>query len=159
MKYKLDKYKVFEDFIKFKNDELLICENKISDNDSYKNIYAKLEEFQKNGFKNEIIKEDISNDGKINFDDFYEIYTNFYNNVYKNSEEEDKLLILIQFFFDKEKYLEIKKVYEINPEDIELLLYGYRYRYWLNEISEEYNGNEEYIYTSLYGQSKMQYLD
>ncbi len=90
-----------------------------------------------------------------------DIYTNFYNNVceplYKNSEEEDKLSILIQFLFEKEKYLEIKKAYQINPEDIEVLLYGYRY--YLNEISEEFGGNEEYIYTSLYDQSKMQYLD
>ena len=151
-KYRLDKYEGFGDFIKSEKEELL-NEIKISDNDIYKGIYKKLDHYQKDGFKNEKTKKDISSNGNFNFDDFYmaahnlillklkqkgfetdEIYLNFYNNVCellfkKDGEEEDsnKLLILIQFLFEKEKYLESKKEYEINPEDIEVLLYGYRY--------------------------------
>ena len=53
-KYKLDKYEGFKDFIKFKNEENLIYENKISDNDNYQNIYKTLDEYQKDGFKNKI---------------------------------------------------------------------------------------------------------
>jgi len=63
------------------------------------------------------------------------IYINFHNNVceslFKRDEEEEEdsnnLLILIQLFFEKEKYLEIKKKFKISSEDIEILLYGYRY--------------------------------
>ena len=33
--------------------------NKISDNDNYKNIYKTLDEYQKDGFKNKIIKNDM----------------------------------------------------------------------------------------------------
>ena len=53
-KYKLDKYEGLKDFIKFKNEEKLIYENKISDNDNYQNIYKTLYEYQKDGFKNKI---------------------------------------------------------------------------------------------------------
>ena len=177
-KYNLDKYEGFKDFIKFKNEEIYI-----SDNDNYKDIYKKLDDYQKDGFKNEIAKEDISSEGKFNFDDFYmaaynlilsklkqkdfetdNIYINFYHNVCEplfkkddDGEDSNKLLLLIQFLFEKEKYLEIKKAYKINPEDIEVLFYGYRY--CLNEISEEYNDKEDYIYTSLYDLYKLDYLD
>ena len=189
-KYKLDEYKGFIDFIKFKNEDPLIYENKMLDNDNYKDIYKRLDDYQKDGFKNKIEKEYISNDGKFNFDNFYmaayylillklkqknfetnNIYINFYNNVCeplfkrnkgdKRDDEEDedddsnKLLILIQFLFEKEKYLEIKNAFEINPEDIEVLLYGYRY--CLNEISEEYNDKEHYIYNSLYDQNEVDF--
>ena len=43
--------------------------------------------------------------------------------------------------------MEIKKEYDIKPEDIGILLYGYRY--CLNEISEEFKEGEN-IYASLY---------
>ena len=177
IKYKLDKYEGFEDFIKSKNEEIYI-----SDNDNYKDIYKKLDDYQKDGFKNKITKEDISSEGKFKFDDFYmaaynlilsklkqkdfeidNIYINFYNNVCEplfekddDGDDSNKLLIIIQFLFEKEKYLEIKKAYKINPEDIEVLLYGYRY--CLNEISEEYI-DKDYIYSSLYDLYKLDYLD
>ena len=51
----------------------------------------------------------------------------------------------------------MKKNYEIKSEDFDVLLYGYRY--CLNEISEEYNDKEDYIYTSLYNHYKLDYLD
>ena len=69
-KYRLEEYDGFKDFINFENNEQLIYQNLISDNDNYKEIYKKLTEYQKDGYKNEITKEDINN-GEINFDDFY----------------------------------------------------------------------------------------
>jgi len=180
-KYKLDKYDNFNDFIKFK-EENINYENELSDNENYKYIFKKLSYYQKNNFKNEIIKKDISNYGKLNFDDFFMVannlilcklgqkdfekdsnYINFYNNVceplFKNNDEEEsnKLLILIQFLFENEKYEEIKKEYKINEKDIEVILYGYRY--CLNEISEKNNDEEEYIYSYLYDPNNLEHLD
>ena len=173
-RYRLKEYDGFNDFINFENNEQLIYQNLISNNDNYKEIYKKLNEYQKDGFKNEITKEDINN-GEFNFDDFYmaaynlilsklkqkdfetdNIYINFYQNVieplYKRDDEgdnDDKLLMLLQFLFEKDQYLDIKKAYEINSEEIDSLLYGYRY--CLNEISEEHEEEKkDYIYTSLY---------
>ena len=67
------------------------------------------------------------------------------------------MLKLLQFLFKKDQYLDIKKAYEINSEDIHILLYGYRY--CLNEISEKYENKKDYIYTSLYDQLNSNYLD
>ena len=182
-KYKLNKYDNFSEFIKgvqlnYENN------NDVLDNDNYKNVYKVLCDYQKDNFQKEIAKEDIKVDGKLNFDDFFmaannlillklkrkdfeseQIYINFYNNVceplYKSNDDEEesnKLLILLQFLFESEKYVEIKKEYEINPKDIEVILYGYRY--CLNEISEKNNDEEEdYIYSSLYDINNLNYLD
>ena len=176
-KYKLEKYEGFKDFIKFNNEEILIFDK--FDNNNYKNILKKLNEYKKDAFKNEISNEDIDEIEEFNFDDFYiasynlilsklkekdfienDIYINFYNNIceplYKKKDE-DKLLILIQYLFEKDKYLDFKKAYKINSDDIEVFLYGYRY--CLNEISEEYDDKKDYIYASLYNNSNLNYLD
>ena len=55
----------------------------------------------------------------------------------------------MKFIFEKEKYLEIKKKYEINSEDIKTLLYGYRY--CLNEVEDKEQG--KYIYSYLYNRN------
>ena len=180
-KYKLDKYDNFSDFIKFKEEQINYDE--ILDNDNYKYIYKKLSDYQKEIFQNEITKEDISRDGKLNFDDFFmaannlilsklnqkdfendNIYINFYNNVceplYKkddDEEESNKLLILIQLLFESEKFKEIKKDYEIETKDIDVLLYGYRY--CLNEIAEKKNDEEEFIYRYLYDPNNLEHLE
>ena len=173
IKYRLKEYDSFKDFI----------QNLITDNNNYKKIYEKLTEYQKDDYKNEITKEDINN-GEINFDDFYmaannlilsklkqkdfetdNAYINFYQNIieplYKKDDEgdnDDKLLMLLQFLFEKEQYLNIKKAYEINSEDIDILQYGYRY--CLNEISEEHEEEKkDYIYTSLYDHLILNYLE
>ena len=181
----MNKYDHFNDFIKDKNQFNYI--NEIYDNDSYKEIYKKLSEYQKDNFENEIKPSDINNGKKVNFDDFFmvansliltrlkqkkqknfeneNVYINFYNNVceplYRKEDEEEgenKLITAIKFLFDSKKYKEIKKEYKINPKDFEVLLYGYRY--CLNEISEEYkNDDEEYIYITLYDNFKLDYLD
>ena len=168
-KYKLNNYTGFEDFIKFKNEEFSFYD-KYDNNDNYKKIFEKLKEYKKESFKNVISDEDINEIKEFNFDDFYfaaynlilsklndkdfledDIYTNFYNNIcqplYKNSDE-DKLLILLEFLFDKKKYLQIKEAYQINPDDIKAILFGYRY--CLNEISEKYEDKNDYIYAVLY---------
>ena len=91
---------------------------------------------------------------KLNNEDFENdnSYTNFYLNVceslYKKDGDEvnksNKLMTLMKYLFDKETYQEIKKEYSINSEDIDALLYGYRY--CLNEVK----GKEgEYIYSYL----------
>ena len=101
---------------------------------------------------------------KLNNEDFENdnSYINFYSNVceplYKNDYEEDyernKLISLMKFIFEKETYLEIKKVYSINSKDIEALLYGYRY--CLNEVKEKKRGN---IYSILYNINNLSDFD
>ena len=130
-----------------------------------KDIYKNLEKFQNEKFEKEIKENDITNGEEINFDDFYMAsyklilshlnneefeddtsYINFYKNVCKPLYKENNILIsLMKYIFDKETYLKIKNDYEINSEDIEALLYGYRY--CLNEMIE---GEGNYIYSYLY---------
>ena len=72
-KYKLNKYDNFSDLFKFKEEDVIYKGiNEISDNDNYKYIYKKLSDYQKDIFKNKITKEDISIQGKLYFDDFYQ---------------------------------------------------------------------------------------
>ena len=181
-KYKLEKY---DNYIKFREEELNyynIYEISDNDSDNYKYIYQILSENQKDIFKKEIKKEDIITNGELKFDAFFmaanrlilsklklkdfednDIYINFYNNVceplFKSDfkEESNKLLILIQFFFERNKFKEIKNYYEICQKDIEVLLYGYRY--CLNEISENNSNNKEYIYKYLYDINNLEYLE
>ena len=97
-----------------------------------------------------------------------EYYNNFFINICvplfgENKEEininEDnkinKLFKLIQFLFDKNEYSKIKDIYSIKAENIDSLLYGYRY--CLNEIAEE-KKRRECIYSSLYDINKIDYL-
>ena len=85
-------------------------------------------------------------------------YINFYPNVcvplYKEDDNEgNKLISIMKFIFDNEKYSEIKKEEKIKSEDIKALLYGYRY--CLNEIEDENDG--DYIYSYLYKKDKTDY--
>ena len=164
-KYKLDLYEGFKDFIKPEEIKKLE-EFSINKDPKYKEIYTKLDDFKKSQFEKPIKMEDISVEDEINFDAFYlaayklilinltnenfeqeNSYINFYKNIciplFDNNE---KLKIIMEFIFNKEKYLAIKKEFKINSEDINALLYGYRY--CLNEISEECEG--DYLYSYLY---------
>jgi mRNA-degrading endonuclease HigB of HigAB toxin-antitoxin module len=61
--------------------------------------------------------------------------------------------------FNPKKYIEIKKEYEINSENIEAILYGYRYS--LNELlsnEDDDDVNHDYIYSSIYNIGKSSYL-
>ena len=183
-KYKLDKYDNFSELIKFEgeqvNNEIY---NEIYSNDDYKSIYKKLSDYQKDNFENGITKEDLIGDDKLKFDNFFmaannlilsqlkkndfendKMYLNFYNNIceplFKKDEEEsdgNRLLLLIKFIFENERYKEIKNEYNIKQKDIEVLFYGYRY--CLNEISEKHKNDEEYIYSYLYDQDNLDHID
>ena len=164
-KYYLDKYKGFNKLInpeEIKQLEQFSYGNEKSTN---KDIYKNLEKFRNEKYEKEITINDLTKEEDINFDDFYMAafklilsnlnneefeddtsYINFYKNVCKPLYKDNKILIsLMKYIFDKETYSKIKKDYEINSEDIEALLYGYRY--CLNEILE---GEGEYIYSYLY---------
>ena len=174
-KYKLDTYEGFNNFIN--REEIERLEQFTFDNNSSK-VFKKLKEYEEKNFEEKITKDDIAQNGS--FDDFYmasyklilsklnkekfendKSYINFYSNVcesfYKKDDEdyeENKLFSLMKFLFDKETYQGIKKEYNINSEDIDALLYGYRY--CLNELKEE-EGN--YIYSYLYNKTNLRDFD
>ena len=154
------------------------------DNDNYNDIYNILLNYKKdNEFNKKISNEEINKNGKLNFDNFYVasynlilsdlrkksdnsvIQKNFYENICvplskkENSKDKiflnEKLLKLVQLLFDPNEYMKIKESYGIKPENVEALLFGYRY--CLNEIAEEYD-EEEKIFSVLYDNNKSNYL-
>ena len=60
----------------------------------------------------------------------------------------------MRFLFKKDVYIDIKKEYKINSEDINALLYGYRY--CLNEVKDK---EGDYIYSYIYNKSKLSDFD
>ena len=179
-KYKLEEYneennKFYDDFIKF-SEKIKINYNFQTlddEKENYKNIYNIIEKHKKDSFKNKVEKGVFGSDLKI--DNFYiasinlilsnlkkkgfeqsRIYFNFYRNIcapiYENIDN-DKLTAVIQFFFNPEKYKEIKTDYGINLDNIESFLLGYRY--CLNELSDE---NKSGIYSTLYDGDNINYL-
>ena len=176
-KYKLNTYEGFNNFIN--QEEIEKLEQFTFDNNKSK-TFKKLKEYGEKHFEEKITKDDVSPKVK-DFDDFYmaayklilsklnnekfendNTYINFYSNIceplYRKDDDEDnernKLISLMKFLFEKETYEEIKKEYSINSEDIEVLLYGYRY--CLNEIK----GKEgDYIYSYLYNRSNLSDFD
>ena len=179
-KYKLNQYNEFNEFIK--SEEIEKLEHFIYD-DNKSNTFKKLEEYGENHFENKINKDDISRIKK-NFDDFYmaanklilsklkynkfendDSYKNFFKNVCeplykKEGDDEDddndsnKLIKIMKYLFDKETYEDIKTDYEINSEDIDTLLYGYRY------VLNELKGNaDDAIYSYLYNRNNLRDFD
>ena len=180
-KYKLDSYPNFNKFINSEEIEKLsqFSYDNNSSNENYKNLYKNLEKYRKNKFEEKITKDDISPNKEIEFDDFYKAanslilsklnnekfendasYINFYFNVCEplyNGEEDDggnKLFTLMKFFFKKETYQQIKEEYSINSENIDALLYGYRY--CLNEVNNE---EGDFIYSYLYNKNNLSDFD
>jgi hypothetical protein len=179
-KFKLNAYKGFKEFIKSEDVEKL--ENFTFYDNKSNEMFKILEKNSKNQFKEKITEDKISKP-RTNFDDFYmaayqlilsklddkdfendNSYTNFYENVckplYQNEDydkDDNKLFSLMKIFFEKGTYLKFKKDYEINPEDIEALLYGYRY--CLNEVKSLRNREEDYIYSYLYNIDKLYDFD
>ena len=172
-KYKLEKYKGFKDFLKIPKNEEINYGFETLDNENYKYIYDTIEKYKQEGFKNKIKNEEISN-GKFFIDNFYnaskniilsnfkneeleksEISYNFYQNLclpISEKTKNEKLSIVIKFFFDPKKFKEIQKEYGINYTNIESLLYGYRY--CLNELSNE----NDSIYCAFYERDNIGYL-
>ena len=157
-KYKLDKYEDLKKLMKFDVHEQIKYEFEELYNDN--SLYKILEKYQKDNFKNEINKEEI--DDNLDIDNFYiaasnlillrlkekdfdtsEIFDNFYKNICKPLFEQKKYSKLLEFMFNPKKFIEIKKEYKINSENIEALLYGYRY--CLKDIS--LNEDDDYIYS------------
>ena len=172
-KYKLDTYKGFNEFIN--KEEIEKLEQFAYDNNKSK-IYKKLKEYGEKQFEEKVSKDDISSKRK-DFDDFfmsaYKLilsklnnedfendisYTNFYSNVceplYQKDDDENKLITLMKFLFEKNAYQDMKKEYKIKSGDIDALLYGYRY--CLNEVKDK-EGN--YIYSYLYNRSNLNDFD
>jgi len=172
-KYKLENYKGFNEFINKEEIEKLEHFNYAN---SKSKIFKKLSEYGEKKFEEKISKDDICLKKK-EFDEFFlsanklilsklnnenfenDIsYTNFYKNVceplFMKDEGENKLISLLKFIFEKDSYIDIKKEYKINSEDIEQLLYGYRY--CLNEVNLK-EGN--YIYSYLYNRSNLSDFD
>ena len=172
-KYKLENYKGFNEFINKEEIEKLEHFNYAN---SKSKIFKKLSEYGEKKFEEKISKDDICLKKK-EFDEFFlsanklilsklnnenfenDIsYTNFYKNVceplFMKDEGENKLISLLKFIFEKDSYIDIKKEYKINSEDIEQLLYGYRY--CLNEVNLK-EGN--YIYSYLYNISNLSDFD
>ena len=176
-KYKLNKYIGFKEFIK--DEEIKKLEH-FSYDDNNSDIFRKLREFEEKQFEDKITKDDINSKKKY-FDNFYmaaykiilsklknkdfendKSYINFYPNVceslYKKDNDEDnennKLITLMKFFFDKDTYIKFKKDNSINSEDIDVLLYGYRY--CLNEVKSK---DEDFIYPYLYSFNNLSDFD
>jgi hypothetical protein len=173
-KYKLDTYDGFNELFKAEEIEKL---EQFTYDDNKTNIFKKLKEFGEKQFEDKITKNDI-NPKRKEFDNFYmaayklilskltnedfindNSYINFYPNVceplfLKDDSEDNKLITLMKFFFDKETFSTIKKEYSINSEDIEALLYGYRY--CLNEAKDK---EEDYIYSYLYNRNNISFFD
>ena len=177
-RYKLNEYNGFNEFIKEEEIEKL---EHFSYDDNKSNILKKLKKYEENHFQNEINKDDISSKKK-DFDDFYmaanklilsklrydefennDSYKNFYSNVceplYKKEDDDEdddsnKLIKLMNYLFNKETYEDIKKDYEIVSEDIDSLLYGYRYV--LNEVKGK---GGDYIYSYLYNRNNVRDFD
>ena len=63
----------------------------------------------------------------------------------------------MKFFFDKDTFSKIKKEYLIDLEDIDALIYGYRY--CLNEVKDIKDEEDNFIYSYLYNTSNLSYFE
>ena len=102
LKYKLEEYNDFKEFLKLPDDEQIDLGFETLDNENYEKIYKILENKKRDKFKNKIKIDEILIDGKLHIDNFYiassnllllrlkredfedsEIYGNFYENICK----------------------------------------------------------------------------
>ena len=154
-KYKIDKYD-FREFI-ITNEEnpfssvYMNKNSKSNNNKNYEFFYEKLEKYQNKKFTEVNIKDinikelgiDIFYFASCNmilsclkYKDFYKspYYINFYENVcIPLFQDNIKIFNAIQIFYNPEKYEKIKNKYDINIDDLEILLYSYRY--FINQIN------------------------
>ena len=180
LKYKLEEYEDFKEFLKCIDDEQINYGFKTLDNDNYERIYKILGNKKNDKYKNKIKKEEIGDN--LHIDNFYiaasnlilirlkseefktsEIYINFYENICKPLYENNKYSGLIQFLFNPKEFREIKEKYKIDSNNIEAILFGYRYclnELLSDEIDDDINNdnNKNYIYSSLYDKANSSYL-
>ena len=171
-KYELKKYKDFNEFIKNKelnNIYKLEFEVKTLKNDLKEESSQLLEKFKKDNFKNKIEKRKFDID-QYGIDNFYiasynpflsylyiengDINENFYPNICISLFQEKKIILkALELFYQPNKYKKIVGEYNINSNNIQPILLGYRY--CLNELSiAKTNG----IYYSIYDINKTNYL-
>ena len=159
-----------KDYVDFKNlikpDELINIYKidyklKALNDDYYENSYKAIEKYKKDGFKNKIKSRDFDLK-EYGVDNFYVVTYNailsnlqiekstgnneFYKNVCEPLFNSDKLLLqAIDLFYKPPKFKEIKTTYKINSNNINPILFGYRY--CLNEI---FSNKTNSIYYPLY---------
>ena len=166
-KYKFDNYDYFKNFvINSKKNPFIykyINSGTKNINDNYELLYEKLEKYQAGEFDNVNVEDfDIKN---LGIDIFYFASCNlilsclklkdfidsiYYSNFYKNIcipllKINNKIFPAIQFFYNPEKFERIKNEYNINAENLDILLYSYRYC-----INELYINSPNSIFCFLY---------
>ena len=170
-KYHLNKYIDYKDLVNAINSSISIdYEVKTIKNDYKEYSCQIMNKYEKEEFKNKVDTNDF-NIKEWGIDNFYissynlilshlsiEKYNNINNNFYLNIceplfNDNELLLKAVKFFYESEKFNEIKKAYKIDSSNIEALSVGYRY--CLNEIFSE---NKEGIYYPLYQNDNDNYI-
>ena len=179
LKYKLEEYEDFKSFLNLPEDEIINYGFETLDTDNYDKTYKILEIKKRDKFQNKIKNDEIGKN--LHIDNFYiaacnlvllhlkredfktsEIYLKFYENICKPLYDKNKYSTLIQILFNPKKYEDLITIYNVNSNNIESILYGYRY--CLNElisddIDEDNNENDkDYLYSSLYQKGNINYL-
>jgi len=168
IKYKLDKYIDFNNYIKINDLSNIYKINyriETIKKNNYKNLSDTIEKYKKEKFGGNIRIKDFDIK-KYGIDNFYiasfnsilsnsliqssEINKNFYNKVCKELFK-GKTLKAIELFYDPQKFKDFKKNNHINSNNIKPLLFSYRY--CLNELF-----NEKGIYYPLYDKQNLSFL-
>ena len=161
-RYKLKKYKCFENIESYENP---FAYNYINpkDKEDYERFSQLLEQEKNNEFNNE--KNEEFNQNKIDIDIFYfsssnmilshlkqkeflenPMYANFYKNVcIPMFKVKEKILNGIKMLYDPQKYKKLKNELGLTPDNFNIILYSYRY--FINELNSNSQNN---IYSIFY---------
>ena len=167
LKYALNEYKYFN---KLSILDTINCKIKTINGSYYEETYQLIKHYEKENFNEKINIKDFKIK-TFGIDNFYlssqylvisnqhindsDTQKNFYHNVCQPLFQEDNLLLkAIDLFYKPQKLNEIKSNYNITNENINILLFGYRY--CLNEL---FSKNIRGIYYSLYDISKYNYKE
>ena len=175
-KYRLSEYDEFNKFINFPQQNPFNYKYKNLINEKkqeYESFYKTLEKLKIENFENINIIDKI-NIEKLGIDAFYfytcnlilsclkykdfeksKIYSNFYNNVgVLLFKKKNSFFPAFQFLYCPEKFEKIKKDYQITPENLEILLFSYRY--CLNLLWENKKGN---VFSFLYNKKNIENIN
>ena len=171
-KYKLDKYEYFKDFIintkenPFTYKYMIPNEKKGNEYDIFYNLLEKyqttkfedinLEDFQIKDLDIDIFYFSSCNMilSCLKYKDFD--YSPYYINFYKNIcvplfKINNRIFTAIQFLYNPEKYENNKNEFKINSDNLEILLYSYRY--CLNELNSNFSSS---IFGFLYNKKNVE---
>ena len=171
-KYKLKEYKDFDKLIPVKElDNIYKIDYQIITlkGDYYEQANKVIEKYQKDNFKSQIKKTDFDLE-EFGIDNFYiisynlilsnlqseklDFNTNFFKNICEPLFKENKLLFkAIELFYNPTKYKDIKRSFQINPNNIKSILFGYRY--CLNTLSSK---KTKGIFYPLYDNNYLNFL-